>query len=247
MPRAGSRNSKNVILGSSWSNQKWCSPAPRSAESTARLPDWFGHIWDDQLISSAGPSVPIAKGSVDRCSSIAFMELPRCCHIKLKTEVLATGCAVVKLHCLPFTLGHVREDPKEIVRTSLTILWFKSDHATPPSGRMHVDHLKSIDFRSCDHDSPGVADCASELKRVGNEDCGAGGEAPTPRFERGAAPLRRPRGRPGHHVAAKILINQWRLPDVSACGRAASGRRFASPKTEGFQTAESKGRLTKST
>jgi hypothetical protein len=120
-----------------------------------------------KLISSAGPSVRIAKGSVDRCSSIAFMELPRCCHIKLKIEALATGCAVVKLHCLRFTLGHVREDPKEIVRTSLTILWFKSDHATPPSGRMHVDHLKSIDFRSCDHDSPGVADCASELKRVG--------------------------------------------------------------------------------
>jgi hypothetical protein len=49
-----------------------------------------------------------------------------------------------------------------------------------------------------------------------------GGEAPTPRLRGGAAPLRRPRGRPGHHVAAKRLINQCRLPNATACG----GRRL---------------------
>jgi len=49
------------------------------------------------------------------------MELPRFCHRKFKIEALATGCAVVKFHCLPFTLGHIREDAKEIVRTSLTM------------------------------------------------------------------------------------------------------------------------------
>jgi hypothetical protein len=47
-----------------------------------------------------------------------------------------------------------------------------------------------------------------------------GGEAPTPRLRGGAAPLRRPRGRPGHHVAAKRLINQCRLPNAPACGGA---------------------------
>ena len=64
---------------------------------------------------------------------------------------------------------------------------------------------------------------SGELRRV-MKIAELGGEAPTPRLRGGAAPLRRPRGRPGHHVAAKRLINQCRLPsrlpNATACGGA---------------------------
>ena len=60
---------------------------------------------------------------------------------------------------------------------------------------------------------------SGELRRV-MKIAELGGEAPTPRLRGGAAPLRRPRGRPGHHVAAKRLINQCRLPNAPACGGA---------------------------
>jgi hypothetical protein len=106
MPRADSLNSKNVILGSSWSNPKWCSPAPCRAESTAGLPDWCGHIWDDQLISPTGR----LSGSRKDLWTVPAVSLLWDCRV-VATENskpwLSRRCAVVEFHWVPFTLGQV--------------------------------------------------------------------------------------------------------------------------------------------